>query len=163
MRPQNVGEQDTVDDAGPAPQLPATWRPRTMRVVAYALAVIIMATMGALAVLLPGWGPPDRVGLIALGLVGVFVLHLLARPRLTAAPDRVTVVNSIRTHVLEWAEIVDVRMPLGEPWPTIDLSDGTTLAVMGIQSNDGARATAALAEFQALLRGRGEAPEPRRG
>ncbi|MDA8371840.1 MAG: PH domain-containing protein [Nocardiopsaceae bacterium] len=152
-----------MDEAGgkKSPALPVTWRPRNIRVVAYGLAVLVLATMVVLAwILPPEWGLGDRVSLVLLGLVGVGVLHLLARPCLAAAQDRVTVVNSIRTHVLEWAEIIDINMPVGEPWPTIDLADGTTLAVLGIQSNDGAFARAALAEFQELLRARGEAEEP---
>ncbi|MFC3998671.1 PH domain-containing protein [Nocardiopsis sediminis] len=134
-----------------------------MRLVAYGLAVIVVATLVILAAALPAtWQLSDRLGLAALGLAGAGALHLLARPRLVAASGRVTVVNSIRTHVLEWAEIVDIRMPAGEPWPTIDLSDGTTLAVMGIQSNDGDLATAQLAEFQRLLHAQGEGREPAR-
>ncbi|MDA0565373.1 PH domain-containing protein [Streptomonospora sp. S1-112] len=154
-----------VDDAAevPVPDLPVTWRPRNMRIVGYGLAAVIMATMVALAVVLPAdWRLADRLGLVALGLVGVGVMHLLARPRLTATETRVTVVNSIRTHVLEWPEIVDARMPVGEPWPSLDLTDGSTLAVMGVQSNDGDLARANLAQFQALLRHRGEAQEPPR-
>ncbi|WP_131102313.1 PH domain-containing protein [Streptomonospora litoralis] len=134
-----------------------------MRIVGYALAALVLATMVLLAIVLPpDWRLSDRFGLVFLGLVGVGVLHLLARPCLRATEDRVTVVNSIRTHVLEWPEIVDARMPVGEPWPTIDLADGSTLAVMGIQSNDGAMARRALADFQHLLHSRGEAEEPER-
>nr|WP_184075773.1 PH domain-containing protein [Nocardiopsis mwathae] len=143
--------------------LPVTWRPRNIRIVAYGLAAVTLATMVVLAIVLPvDWRPQDRVGLVMMGLVGVGALHLLARPRLTAAEDRVTVVNGIRTHVLEWPEIVDIRMPVGEPWPSIDLADGSTLAVMGIQSNDGELAQTNLAEFRTLLHERGEAEEPER-
>ncbi|WP_026125462.1 PH domain-containing protein [Nocardiopsis gilva] len=143
--------------------LPVTWRPRNIRIVAYGLAVVTLATMVILAAVLPAdWRLQDRVGLVMMGLVGVAALHLLARPRLTAAENRVTVVNGIRTHVLEWPEIIDIRMPVGEPWPSIDLADGSTLAVMGIQSNDGELAQTNLAQFRALLHERGEAEEPER-
>ncbi|MDT0301122.1 PH domain-containing protein [Streptomonospora wellingtoniae] len=132
-----------------------------MRIVGYALAALVVVTMTALAAVLPDqWRLSDRVGLVAIGAVGAGVLHLLARPRLEATETRVTVVNSIRTHVLEWPEIIDARMPTGEPWPTVDLADGSTLGVMGIQSNDGARAREALEDFQRLLHTRGEAQEP---
>ncbi|MFC7330286.1 PH domain-containing protein [Marinactinospora rubrisoli] len=145
----------------PVPDLPATWRPRNIRVVGYGLAVVVLATMAVLAVILPpDWGVQDRVGLVGLGIVGVGALHLLARPRVEATERGLTVVNSIRTHVLDWAEIIDIRMPVGEPWPTIDLADGSTLAAMGIQSNDGRMAGENLAQLQALLHQRGEAQEP---
>ncbi|WP_285757845.1 PH domain-containing protein [Nocardiopsis ansamitocini] len=138
-------------------------RPRNVRWVAYGLAALIFLTLLVLAVIMPGeWGVPDRVALVALGAVMAAGLHLLARPHLELTENRVTVVNSIRTHVLVWPEIVDARMPVGEPWPSIDLLDGSTLAVMAIQSNDGDRARADLARFQELLHQYGEAAEPRR-
>ncbi|MGI5118079.1 PH domain-containing protein [Marinactinospora thermotolerans] len=129
--------------------------------VAYGLAGLLFVTMAVLALILPAdWKFQDRVGLLLLGVLSVGVLHLLARPRVTATDEGVTIVNSIRTHVLVWPEIVDVRMPVGEPWPSVDLADGSTLAVMGIQSNDGDRAQQNLAALRALLRERGEAAEP---
>ncbi|WP_420158593.1 PH domain-containing protein [Nocardiopsis sp. CNT-189] len=152
-----VGE----DTAGAGPRLPAVYRPRNIRIVAYGSAVLLIATMTVLAAMLPpDWRLQDRVGLVLMGVVFAAVLHLLGRPRLIAAEDGVTVVNGIRTHVLEWAEIVDIAMREGEPWPSMDLSDGSTLAVMGIQSNDGPRATADLEAFKGLLEQRGEAQEP---
>jgi hypothetical protein len=147
-----------------APQaLPVTFRPRNIRFVAYGLAVLIMATMAALAVIMPeGWGLQDRVFLLLLGVAIGGGLRFLARPRLELTEERVTVVNSIRTHVLVWPEIIDARMPVGEPWPSIDLADGSTLAVMAIQSSDGDLARANLDEFRRHLRERGEAVEPGR-
>lgn len=134
-----------------------------MRWVAYGLALLIVATLAVLAALLPeNWSATDRVMLVGMGLLIAAGLHLMARPRLVAGEDSVTVVNSIRTHVLSWAEIVDIRMPVGEPWPSVDLSDGTTLAVMGIQSADGETAQRGVEEFRDLLRERGEAQEPDR-
>lgn len=120
--------------------------------------------MAVLAVILPPeWRLADRISMVVFGVVCAAVLHLLARPKVIATDGGVTVVNCVRTYALEWAEIVDVRMPEGEPWPTIDLANGATLGAMGIQSNDGALATAHLAEFRALVRERGEAQEPDRG
>ena len=156
-------KEQTVDESARRPEPPRVWRPRAVRAVAYGLGLLIVATMIVLSLVLPDdWRFMDRLMLVGMGLVIAATLHLLARPRLAAGPDTVTVVNSIRTHVLSWAEIVDVRMPEGEPWPSVDLSDGTTLAVMGIQSTDGDRARAALEEFREMLRLRGEAEEPDR-
>lgn len=149
--------------SGGSAGLPQVYRPRNIRVVAYGLAVIVVATMAVLAVMLPpDWRLQDRVGLVMMGLVGAGALHLLARPRLVAAADGVTVVNGIRTHVLEWTEIIDIAMREGEPWPSVDLADGSTLAVMGIQSNDGELALRNLESFRTLLHEHGEADEPPR-
>jgi hypothetical protein len=163
VRPGNVREEeDSVVEGTRRPELPVTWRPRNIRVVAYGLAGVVVATMAVLAVVLPEeFRLTDRIGLVLMGFLGAGVLHLLGRPRLTATERGVTVVNGIRTHVLEWAEIIDIGMPPGEPWPSMDLADGSTLAVMGIQSNDGERARTNLIQFQDLLHDRGEAQEPR--
>jgi hypothetical protein len=53
-----------------------------------------------------------------------------------------------------------VSMAEGAPWPTLDLADGSTVAVMGIQSSDGERANRALAELATLIRERGETQGP---
>lgn len=156
-------KEQPVDEGSKQPVLPRTWRPRAARMVAYGLALLIVLTLMALAALMPeGWGATDRILLVGLGVAVAAVLHLLARPRLIAAEQGVTVVNGIRTHVLSWAEVVDIRMPFGEPWPSVDLSDGTTLAVMGIQSTDGEFAHRNLEEFRELVRAHGEAQEPER-
>jgi hypothetical protein len=43
---------------------------------------------------------------------------------------------------LSWAQIVSVRFGGGNPWALLDLDDGETMPVMGIQRSDGARAVA---------------------
>ena len=50
------------------------------------------------------------------------------------------VVNGYRRREYEWAEIVAVHLPPGAPWVTLDLADGDTAPVMGIQGSDGDRA-----------------------
>lgn len=159
MRPK----EHPVDEASKNPELPVVWRPRTTRVVAYGLGLLIVGTMAVIAMILPAeWSVLDRVLLVGTGVAIAGALHLLARPKLIATDQNVRVVNSIRTHVLSWAEVVELQMPEGEPWPCVDLSDGTSLPVMGIQSADGDLARHHVEEFRVLLRERGEAPEPDR-
>ncbi|WP_017587336.1 PH domain-containing protein [Nocardiopsis ganjiahuensis] len=149
-----------MDEASKKPVLPVTWRPRAVRLVAYGLGLLIVATMVVLAAILPeDWRLLDRLLVVGLGLAVAAGLHMLARPRLTATERNVIVVNGIRTHHLAWPEVLDIRMPVGEPWPSLDLSDGTSLPVMGIQSTDGELARRNLAEFRSLLSlGEGEEP-----
>ena len=59
--------------------------------------------------------------------------------------------NGYRRHVYEWPQIVAARLPPGAPWVTLDLADGETAAVMGIQSSDGQRARSALRELRTLV------------
>lgn len=124
------------------------------------LSAALVVTMLVLAIILPAWSIVDRVGLVVLGLVGTGVMWFLARARISASEEGLRVVNIVRTWVLDWAEVVDVRMPDGEPWPTLDLADGTSIVAMGIQRSDGPRSTDDVAELVSLIRERGETQEP---
>jgi hypothetical protein len=138
----------------------ATWRPSRARIIPYVLAVVVVAGMVVLAVAMPStWGLGDRIGLVVIGLIVAGVLHMLARSRITADDRGLTVVNGLRTHEYEWAEVIGVSMAEGAPWPTLDLADGSTLPAMGIQASDGDRARLAVAELAALVQRRGEAAE----
>ena len=93
----------------------------------------------------------QRSTIVVLGAMAGALGHALARSRVTALPDRLVVVNGYRKREYEWAEVVAVRLPRGAPWATLDLSDGTSVPVMGIQGSDGGRAVAAVVELRALL------------
>lgn len=136
------------------------WRPRRARVIGYALAGTIMLVMIVLAVLVaPQFGILDRVGLVLIGLLIGWLLHMFARCRVVAGETGITVVNAFRTRRLDWAEVVGVSMAAGEPWPTLDLADGESMSAMGINGAERARAAAQLAELRALLHARAEAPD----
>ncbi len=90
-------------------------------------------------------------GVLAWRLGGVF-----ARP----SQHELVVRNVIRTQRLEWPQIVGVRLMLDDPWVVLDLSDGTTLAVMAIQRSDGQRGMREASRLATLVRARGEAADP---
>jgi Bacterial PH domain len=138
----------------------AIWRPRRARIIPYVLAVVVVAGMVVIAVAMPSnWALGDRIGLVVVALMVAGVLHILARSKVTADDRGLTIVNGLRTHEYEWAEILGVSMPEGAPWPTLDLADGSALPAMGIQASDGDRARLAVAELAALIHERGEARE----
>lgn len=136
--------------------LPRRWRPLGVR-----LAVIFF---GSLLVLVSAFAwlgfsedvrsrfTPFQIGTILFlaGLYGV-VAWGMARCRVDATTEGLTVVNGFTQHHLTWAEVVAVRMPRGAPWASLDIADGTTRAVIGIQASDGDRARAAVRELRALL------------
>ena len=93
----------------------------------------------------------QRATLIAMFATGVVLGHALGRCRVDAEEAGLRVVNGYRTHVLSWPQVVAVRMRPGNPWATLDLADGTSLAVMGIQGSDGARASAQVRRLRALI------------
>jgi hypothetical protein len=141
----------------PAPlQLPHTWRPLGPRIagavaggVLVVMAVFLWFTFDAET--RDAITPFQRGTVIALGVVMLGALFALVRSRVVAEPDRLTVVNGYRRRDYEWAEVIAVRLPPGAPWVTLDLADGDTVAVMGIQGSDGDRARAALRELKALV------------
>jgi hypothetical protein len=92
-----------------------------------------------------------------------FVVWLLWRlGGVHARPDGegLTVRNVIRRRRVAWPEIVEVRLTTNDSWVVLDLADGGTLAVMGIQRADGERGMAEARRLQSLVRELGEAPEP---
>ncbi len=144
----------------PPPPLPVTWRPRRARIIAYGMAAIMILGSLLLAIILPEqfrW--PDRIGMVAFGALVAAALHLLGRLRVDADERGITVVNALRTHRYEWAEVLDVSLADGDPWPKLDLADGYSVGAMGIQSTEKARSRKAVAELDALIRSRGEAPD----
>lgn len=124
--------------------------------MAYGTAAVVVAVSVVLAVALPGGSGGfrliDRVGLILFGLGVAALLHVLARPRVRANEDGVTVVNVFRRRQLEWAEILEVTLREGDPWVYLDLTDGSVLAAMGLQAADGKRGRAMARELRALVR-----------
>ncbi|WP_084956694.1 PH domain-containing protein [Thermoactinospora rubra] len=142
------------------PDLPVVWRPRRGRIVAYGFAVLIVLGAVVMAVLIAEpFALSDRIALVVFAGLVAWVLHLLGRVRVEADEQGITVVNPLRTHRRTWAEVIDVSLVPGEPWPRIDFSDGTTVGAMGIQGSEKARARRATAELEALIHSRGEAAE----
>lgn len=139
----------------------ALWRPRLGWWVSRGMLPVVVGAMAAVGyVMAPGVDPDDMALFGLFCLVGASLLYAVGRPRIVARHGGLTVVNLFRRRELEWAEVVAVAMPEGEPWPTLDLADGSTLAVMGIQSADGDRARRHLGELRALLESRGTSAEP---
>ena len=142
--------------AGGLPELPRTWRPLGPRIVGVAVTIALTAVVGV------GWFSFDaetrakftafQLGTLAFfGLLYLALMFALIRSRAVAYADRLVVVNGYRRHEYEWPQIVAARLPPGAPWVTLDLADGETASVLGIQGSDGTRARTALRELKALV------------
>lgn len=132
------------------------FRPRLARYVSVVLAIASLVSLVGLAVLLPGAGPgaarvPDRLGIALVGAAITWFLLRQASVRAVADSTGLAVRNLVFNRQVDWAEIVSVRFGEGRPWVQLDLSDGDTLAVMGIQRSDGARAVASARLLATLL------------
>ena len=138
------------------PPLPQTWRPLGTRIVG------IVLGLGLFVICAVSWitfgdetrakfTPFQRGTVVFFGLLVVAVMYALVRARAEAHRDRLVVVNGYKRREFAWAEIVAVHMPAGAPWATLDLADGTTVAVMGIQGSDGLRARRAVRDLRTLV------------
>lgn len=143
----------------PAPDLPRTWRPLGVRVAGIGLNLVLVLLC---AVVWLSWPPEIRARfdwfqrgtIVALGL-GFFSVYLaLARSRVVARADRLTVVNGFRSRDYAWAQVLDVHLPPGAPWAVLDLADGTSVSALGIQGSDGGRARTAVRELRSVIDGR---------
>ncbi|MER5451920.1 PH domain-containing protein [Streptomyces sp. NPDC002766] len=115
------------------PTLPVTFRPGRTRAVLLTAGVAIFVVITAVALLLEGLGPGERLSFIVTGALMAGVLALLARVKVVADETGVTVVNIATRRHLDWPEILHVNLRPGDPWVFLDLSDGTSLPVLGIQ------------------------------
>ena len=151
-----ASEPGPVPRAPLAPTLPHTWRPLGPRIVGLVLGLGLVVIFGA------AWLSFDeetqakftalQIGTVFLVVgLGLGCLHALGRSRATATREGLLVVNGYRRRQLAWEQIIEVRLAPGAPWVTLDLSDGTTCSVMGIQGSDGARGVTAARQLRALV------------
>ena len=132
-------------------ELTAPFRPRFARVVTLALAVLVVGSTAAIILAMSVLSTGDRIGFVLVGALIVWFLWRQATVVARVDDDGLTVRNLVFTRRLEWAEVVSVRFGSGRPWVQLDLSDGDTLAVMGIQRADGAFADAEARRLATLV------------
>ncbi|MGP7960951.1 PH domain-containing protein [Sanguibacter sp. A247] len=143
------------------------FRPRGARIVGRVLAAAIVVGAAFILLVSPGHPGPgyDPLNMGAFVLVVGFAVWLLVRHAGVLAlvsPEGIVVRNLVRTRSLEWAQVEAVRLASGQPWVTLDLTDGTTTAVMAVQSSDGAYGRSEAVRLATLVERYGEATEPER-
>lgn len=143
-------------DSETAPELPHTWRPFGVRVALWVfggmLVVLVAFVWVALGAELRGqFTTFQRITLVFLALLLFGSYHSLVRSRVTATTTGLTVINGYRSRRYEWSQIISVSLRRGAPWGTLDLSDGTTVSLIGVQGSDGARAQRAIREIRATI------------
>ncbi|AWW40638.1 membrane protein [Streptomyces sp. AS58] len=126
-----------MPDQTSLPELPVTFRPVRTRAVLLTAAAAIFVAVSAVALLLDKLGPGERLSFVLTAVLLSGGVLVLARPKVVADESGVTVVNFAGTRRLEWAEIIQVNLRVGDPWAFLDLSDGTSLAAIGIQPGIG--------------------------
>lgn len=145
-----------ADSERATPVLPHTWRPFGPRLagIIFGSALVVVCAFAWF-----GWDAEtrakftflQRATLVGFGLLAFACMYALIRSRVVAETQRLVVVNGYRRHEYEWAEIIAVHLPPGAPWATLDLADGSTTAVMGIQGSDGDRAHRAVSDLRRIV------------
>ncbi|HEY7044895.1 MAG TPA: PH domain-containing protein [Nocardioidaceae bacterium] len=136
--------------------LPRTYRPLGARVATATAAVAIVVAMTFLWLMLPGNVQDDfttfqRITLVAFFVAILVLLNAIFRTSARATESGLEVVNGYRRRFLEWGQIVRISLSPNRPWALMDLDDGTTQAVMAIQTSDGARAIRSAKELARVI------------
>ena len=133
-------------------------RPVVLTRVCWAVAVLVLAVFSWVAVLLAG-GPegdaqfklPDQIAMVLLGCLIAGAVLAFTRARVVADEEGVRVRNVLSDKLIPWQVVREVRMDDGASWASLELHDDDTVALLGIQSNDGDRAVEAVLGLRALL------------
>lgn len=135
--------------------------------MALVVAWLSLFVFGVIAVVMPAqadgrWGVGDRLMFFGLGVAVALIAWRYAS--IVAVPSRAGIVvrNLMLTRTLTWPEVVGIQFGGGEPWVTLDLEDGDSVAVMAIQKADGPVAGREASRLAALIQAFGEASEPER-
>jgi hypothetical protein len=142
--------------AGSEPALPQTFRPVGVRIAIYVMGLMLVVVTVVMWFAFP---PEIRAQFTLFQVLTVVVLGLmfyaggfaLARSRVVAREEGLTIVNGYRARSLAWNQVLAVTLRAGGPWAELDLSDGTSVAAMGIQGSDGTRAERQVRELRALV------------
>ena len=132
-------------------------RPVKLTRMCWGVAVLVMIVFTTVAVALGGDGPAsfrlaDQIAMVVLGALVSCGALTLTRARVTADAAGVRVRNVAGERLFPWQVVRAVRMDDGASWASLDLQDDDTVALLGIQSNDGDRAVDAVLGLRKLLR-----------
>lgn len=136
--------------------LPRSFRPLGVRIVINVLGALLLLVVVTMWFAFP---PEIRDQFTTFQICTVILLgamfyacgYALARSRVTARPEGLTVVNGYRSRRFDWNEVVAISLRAGSPWAVVDLSDGTSVSAMGIQASDGPRAFQHVREVRTLV------------
>ena len=135
-------------------------RPRRLTRVCRWAAPVVLLVFGVLAVVLPRdtsgdqhFGVGDQIAFFAIGVLIAAGVLSFTRLRVRADTQGVWVRNVFGERYFPWGVVTSIDLPDGAPWAQLELHDDDTVALLGIQTNDGDTAVEAVLALRALLRG----------
>lgn len=133
-------------------------RPRRLLVVCRLASLALLVTFGVLAVLLnkgsaggQRFALPDQIGFFGIGLLLAWAVLQFTRVRVEADEAGLRIRNYMGEKYIPWQVVAAVRLDEGSPWASLDLHDDDTVALLGVQANDGERAVEAVLALRRLL------------
>jgi hypothetical protein len=133
-------------------------RPQRLLLVCRLAASVLLAVFAVVAYFLPRgqaggqqFGLADQIAFFGIGVLLSAVVFQFTRVRVIADPTGVRVRNYVGEKFVPWQVVAGVRMDDGSPWASLDLQDDDTIALLAVQSNDGARAVDAVLALRRLL------------
>jgi Bacterial PH domain len=142
-------------------RLPMVYRPLGARMVSAVSAGVLTTLVVFLWLMLPGH-VQDQFDWFQRGTLIVFFVAVLAvlygvfRTRVDVSERGVSVTNGYRHYDFSWPEIVSISLSRHRPWALVDLADGSTRALMALQTSDGPRAVRSAREIAAMISARSE-------
>ena len=113
--------------------------------VCRAAAGLVIIVFAVLAAVLPQgsaggrqFGPVDQVLFFLTGLLLAVGVLALTRPRVRADETGLWVRNVLGERFFPWPVVLGVHLPDGASWAQLELHDDQTVALLALQSNDGA-------------------------
>lgn len=161
---EQPAEEFGTTEAGHTDPL-APFRPRRSRRAAAIMGWSAVALFGVLALLIPSvagganWGVADRLMFFSIGLAIGALAYRYATIEAIPSREGLHVRNLIVSRHLDWPEILSVQFGGGDPWPSLDLSDGDSLGIMAIQKADAEYGRSEASRLAALVQAFGEARE----
>lgn len=142
----------------PAASETRPFRPYFTRILTVVLAVTIVVSFALLSWGLTtlewsAWSRLDILWMNALGLLFGVAVWRIGAIAAFVTDEALIVRNIIGTTRVEWSRILSISYHPrgGDSWVMLDLSDGSTLSVMAIQSADGDRARRACDRLRRLV------------
>lgn len=115
-------------------------RPQGPRIVAYAVAVLMLVSIIAIGRALPDYvyfSVSERITMWLLAVAVLALLHGVGRSVVKADPEGIDVVNGYKRHHLTWDQVEGISMKAGAPWATLVTKDDERVILFAIQSSDG--------------------------
>jgi Bacterial PH domain len=128
------------------------YRPRRVRVVCAigAACVFVLFTVIGVALTSSTFKPGDKYAMIGLGIVFAAGLLLIARPRVRADAEGISVQNIIGGYRLPWDAVRNLTFNRGQPWLYLELENDDAVAVLAVQAVDKEHAVAAVRCLRSL-------------